>query len=49
MNILLEEYFVDKESAQKAIQALSAEISAQSQALHGLSPAVFYYRLKEKD
>jgi hypothetical protein len=49
MNILLEEYFVDKESAQKGINALPAEISAQVQALHGLSPATFYYRLKQND
>ncbi len=49
MNILLEEYFADKESAQKAIHALPAEISAQAQALHGLSPAIFYYRLQQSD
>ena len=49
MNILLEEYFVDKASAQKAIHALSDEISAQAQALHGLSPATFYYQLTPND
>jgi general secretion pathway protein A len=49
MNVLLEEFFVDKESAQKAIQELPLEIAAQTQALYGLSPATFYYRLKENE
>jgi len=40
---------VDKKSAQKAIHALSDEISAQAQALHGLSPATFYYQLTPND
>ncbi|MBW2484886.1 MAG: AAA family ATPase [Deltaproteobacteria bacterium] len=49
MNILLEEYFVDNESAQKAIQALPRAITAQGKVLHGLNPATFYYRLKQND
>ena len=49
MNILLEEYFVDNESAQKAIQALPRAITAQGEVLHGLNPATFYYRLKQND
>jgi len=49
MNILLEEYFMDKESAQKAIQNLPPAITAQAEALHGLDPATFYYRVKQKD
>jgi len=49
MNILLEEYFVNKESAQKAMQDLSAEIAAQPQVLYGLSPATFFYQLKENE
>ena len=49
MNILLEKYFMDKESAQKAIQALPGMIAAQPEALHGLSPATFYYRTKQND
>ena len=49
MNILLEEYFMDKESAQKAINALPALIKPQTEALHGLSPATFYFRMKQID
>jgi len=49
MNILLEEYFMDKESAQKAILNLPAAITVQAEALHGLNPATFYYRVKQGD
>jgi type II secretory pathway predicted ATPase ExeA len=49
MNILLEEYFMDTESAQKAIQALPSVITAQAEALHGLSPATFYYQMKKQN
>jgi len=49
MNILLEEYFTDKESAQKAIHALPAAIAGQAEALYGLNPATFYYRLKQAE
>jgi len=49
MNILLEEYFMGKESAQKAIHSLPPAITAQAEALHGLDPATFYYRVKQKD
>ena len=49
MNILLEEYFMDTESAQKAIQALPSIITAQAEALHGLSPATFYYQMKKQN
>jgi len=49
MNILLEEYFMDKESAQKAIHALPGAITAQAAALHGLDPATFYYELKRNE
>jgi general secretion pathway protein A len=49
MNILLEEYFMDTESVQKAIQALPSVITAQAEALHGLSPATFYYRMKKQN
>jgi hypothetical protein len=48
-NILLEEYFMDKESARKAIQALPFAITGQGEVLHGLNPATFYYRLKQND
>jgi len=49
MNILLEEYFMDEEAAQKAINALSSEITEQTEALHGLNPNIFYYRMKQND
>jgi len=49
MNILLEEYFMDKESAQKAVHNLPAAITDQAEALHGLNPATFYYRVKQND
>ena len=49
MNILLEEYFMDQTSAQKAIQALPAEVTDQAEAPHGLSPATYYYRIKQND
>jgi general secretion pathway protein A len=49
MNILLEEYFTDKESAQKAIHTLPGAITAQAAALHGLDPATFYYELKRNE
>jgi general secretion pathway protein A len=49
MNILLEEYFMDKASAQKAIQALPDVTTGQAEILHGLSPATFYYRMKQND
>ncbi|MFC1826683.1 AAA family ATPase [Thermodesulfobacteriota bacterium] len=49
MNILLEEYFMDTESAQKAIQALPGVITAQAEALHGLSPATFFYLMKKQN
>ena len=46
-NILLEEYFMDKESAQQTIQALSDVFKAQAEILDGLNPKTFYYRVKE--
>ena len=49
MNILLEDYFMDKESALKAIQALPSVIITQAEALHGLSPETFYYRMKQNE
>jgi type II secretory pathway predicted ATPase ExeA len=49
MNILLEDYFMDKESALKAIQALPSVIATQAEALHGLSPETFYYRMKQNE
>ena len=49
MNILLEDYFMDKESALKAIQALPSVITTQAEALHGLSPETFYYRMKQNE
>jgi general secretion pathway protein A len=49
MNILLEEHFVDKSSAQKAIRTLPAPIGAQAESLHGLNPATFYYGVKQED
>ena len=49
MSILLEEFFMDKESAQKAIQALPAAFSDQAEALHGLNAATFYYRMTQND
>jgi len=49
MNILLEEYFMDKESALKAIQALPSIITNQAEAMHGLSPAAFYYRMNQNE
>jgi hypothetical protein len=49
MNILLEEHFMDNESAQKAIKALPALTTPQTEALHGLSPATFYYRMQQND
>jgi hypothetical protein len=49
MNILLEEYFMDQASAQKAIQGLPAAITDQAEALHGLNPATYYYRIKQNN
>ena len=49
MNVLLEEYFADKESAEKAIAALPGAMTAQAQVLPGLSRAIFYYQLKQED
>jgi hypothetical protein len=49
MNILLEDYFMDKESALKAIQALPSVLTTQAEALHGLSPETFYYRMKQNE
>ncbi len=49
MNILLQKYFKDKESAQKAIQALPDISTAQTEVLHGLDPAFFYYRMEKND
>jgi type II secretory pathway predicted ATPase ExeA len=45
-NILLEEYFLNKESAQHAIQDLPGEIKTQAETLHGLERETFYYRVK---
>ena len=49
MNILLEEYFKDEPSSQKAIQTLPPEIAATAEAVHGLDPAIYYYREKQND
>jgi hypothetical protein len=49
LNILLEEYFMDKKSAQQAIQYLPGEIKKQAETLHGLDPGIFYYQVKQKD
>jgi general secretion pathway protein A len=49
MNILLEKYFMDKEAAQKVIEALPSLAAVQVEALHGLSRATFYYRMKQND
>jgi type II secretory pathway predicted ATPase ExeA len=49
MNILLEEFFMNEESAQKAIQGLPSAFIEQAEALHGLSAATFYYRMKGDD
>lgn len=49
MNILLEEYFMDQASAQKAIQDLPAAITDQAEALHGLNPVTYYYRIKQNN
>jgi len=46
MNILLEEYFMDEDSALKAINALPSTAEDLVEALHGLDPATFYYRMK---
>lgn len=48
LNILLEEYFINKESAQHVIQGLPREIKTQAEIMHGLDPGTFYYRLKQK-
>jgi hypothetical protein len=47
MNILMEEYFMDKDSAQKGIGSLPAAITGQAEAIQGLNPAIFYYRMQE--
>jgi len=47
LNILLEEYFMDKESAQQTIQALPDVFKAQAEIMYGLNPKTFYYRVKE--
>jgi hypothetical protein len=47
LNILLEEYFMDKESAQQTIQALPDVFKAQAEIMYGLNPKTFYYQVKE--
>jgi hypothetical protein len=49
MNVLLEEYFADKISAEKAVQELPAVMVSRAEVLHGLNRATFYYRTKDQD
>ncbi len=49
MNVLLEEYFADKISAEKAVQELPAVMVSRAEVLHGLNRATFYYRTKEQE
>jgi type II secretory pathway predicted ATPase ExeA len=49
MNILLEEYFAEKISAEKTLQALPRVMASQAGVLHGLDRATFYYRTKEQE
>jgi general secretion pathway protein A len=49
MNVLLEEYFTNEESARKAIHSLPPTITPQAEALHGLNPAIFYFRMKQSE
>ena len=49
MNILLEEYFMNKEAAQETIQALPDVFKAQAEILYGLNPKIFYYQVKQID
>ncbi len=49
MNVLMEEYFKDEDSAQQAIDVLPPAVTPRVEALHGLDPAIFYYRVKQED
>lgn len=49
MNVLLEKYFTDKETAEKTVQALPASMASQAEILHGLSRETFYYRIMEQE
>ena len=49
MNILLEEYFKNKEAAQQTVQALPDVFKAQAEILYGLNPKIFYYQVKQID
>ena len=45
-NVLLEEYFMDNQSAQTALNELPASITVDAEALHGLDSNTFYYWTK---
>lgn len=49
MNILLQEFFPEKESAEKAVRDIHNEISAKAEIVHGLNPAFFYYEVEHND
>jgi general secretion pathway protein A len=45
-NVLLQEYFMDKQSAQTALNELPGSITVDAKALHGLNSNTFYYWTK---
>jgi len=45
-NVLLQEYFMDKKSAQTALNELPGSITVDAKALHGLNSNTFYYWTK---
>ena len=45
-NVLLQEYFMDKQSAQTALNELPGSIKVGTKALHGLNSNTFYYWTK---
>ena len=49
MNVLLEEYFTDKEAAENVLDALPQSMGTHAEILHGLSPATFFYRVKQEE
>jgi general secretion pathway protein A len=46
-NVLLQEYFDDKQTALKAINKLPASISSEARALQGLDSSIYYYWMKQ--
>ena len=48
-NVLLQKYFMDKQSAQTALNDLPDSITADAKILHGLDSNTYYYWTKQQD